>query len=265
MAQPFPGTVPYGSRLIHSEAVDCSQAINHSNIKGKTILITGGSSGFGAACFQEWAAHGANVIIGDVNEKAGIELVAAIRASTGNPHHHFIRLDVTDWQSQASFFKEAARLSPHGGIDCVMANAGIANPVENRFFEGPPDYAKMDHPPEPKMKTLDTNLNGVMYTTHLALSYLPRNPGSEACEVQLHSGARDRHLILVSSIAGLAGLPSQPLYTTAKHGVVGLFRTLRMTTPLIHGVRVNMLHPCKLQHKTTLLLALSKTWGLSML
>ncbi|KIX01980.1 uncharacterized protein Z518_07919 [Rhinocladiella mackenziei CBS 650.93] len=243
MTQSDPSMVPYGSTAIFSDPVDIAQAIDFSNVEGKAIVITGGASGFGAACFQEWATHGANVIIGDINEKAGTELVAQIRRSTNNDNHHFISVNVTSWQSQVSFFKEAARLSPHGGIDCVMANAGIADAPENALFEEPPDYAAMDNPPQPTLRTLDINLYGVMYTTNLAISYLSRNPGSERCKVETHSGPRDRHLILVSSIAGLTGLPSQPIYATAKHGVVGLFRTLRISTPIKHGIRVNMINP----------------------
>ena len=49
MADPLPGQIPFGSSVIHSEAVDVSLAINYGNIKNKTILITGGASGFGAA------------------------------------------------------------------------------------------------------------------------------------------------------------------------------------------------------------------------
>jgi NAD(P)-dependent dehydrogenase (short-subunit alcohol dehydrogenase family) len=239
------GQISYGNTVINSNAVDFSLSINYNNIKGKTILITGGASGFGAACFQLWAKHGANVIIGDVNEKAGAELVAQVRTETRNPNHHFIHLDVTSWPSQAAFFKQAASLSPHGGIDHVMANAGIANPPEEGAFQEPPDYASMNDPPVPKHRTLDINLGGVVYTTHLAIAYLSRNPGSSNCNPEEHTAARDRHLILVSSIAGLSGLPSLPYYATAKHGVVGLFRTLRITAPIKNGIRVNMINPCK--------------------
>ncbi|KAI1610681.1 15-hydroxyprostaglandin dehydrogenase [Exophiala viscosa] len=243
MNDPAPGIIPFDSTVIHSDSVDCSKPINRSNLKGKAIVITGGASGFGKACFEEWASHGANIIIGDINDKAGTELVARMRASTNNPNHHFIHLDVTDWPSQASFFKQAASLSPHGGIDCVMANAGVAIAPENAGFEEPPDYSTMDSPAAPPMRTLDTNLNGVMYTTSLALSYLSRNPGSERCQIGKDTATRDRHLILVSSIAGLASLPSQPIYAAAKHGVVGLFRALRVTTPIKHGIRINMINP----------------------
>ncbi|EXJ63719.1 hypothetical protein A1O7_00054 [Cladophialophora yegresii CBS 114405] len=242
------GFTPYSSDVVHSGPVDVGQAINLANIRGKTIVITGGASGFGAACSRHWAAHGANIILGDLNHERGTDLIAELRGSTGSQNHQFIPLDVTSWSSQAHFFREAARLSPHGGIDTVMANAGIADADEQRLFEQPPDYYshQLDGPaapPPPNLRTYETNLTGVLYTAHLGLSYLSRNPGSQKCTPGEHAGPRDRHLLLVASIAGLAGLPGQPLYTAAKHGVVGLFRSLRITSPLTVGVRVNMINP----------------------
>jgi NAD(P)-dependent dehydrogenase (short-subunit alcohol dehydrogenase family) len=237
------GQIPIPPAVIHSNSVDISQPIPLSNLKDKTILITGGSSGFGAACAKRWAAHGANIIIGDLNVSQGTQLVASLRESSSNDNHHFLQLDVTNWSSQAAFFREAARLSAHGGIDHCMASAGIADAEEQGLFEEPPDYSHQENPPAPKLKTHEVNLTGVLYTTHLALSYLSRNPGSDKCSLSgQHS--RDRHLLLVASIAGLAGLAGQPLYAGSKHGVVGLFRTLRLTAPLKTGVRVNMINPC---------------------
>ena len=128
-----------------------------------------------------------------------------------------------------------------------MANAGIADPIEQDFFEDPHDYTATDSPPPPGLRTYETNLTGVLYTSHLALSYLSQNPDSHKCSAEKNEGPRDRHLLLVASIAGLAGVPSQPLYAAAKHGVVGLFRSLRMTAPAKTGVRVNMINPCKSQ------------------
>ncbi|EHY52444.1 hypothetical protein HRR83_007066 [Exophiala dermatitidis] len=256
-----PGTIPFPpSSIIHSPPVPISPSTStsstalHANLASKTILITGGASGFGATCFRSWASRGANVIIGDINSTLGTELVTTVRKETGNPNLHFVPLDVTSWPSQVQFFRKAAQLSPHGGIDCVVANAGVADANENREFEAPSrDYGNVDDsiegdgdaavPAPPGLRTLDVNLYGVTYTTHLAMWYLPRNPGSAPCDPKASSGSRDRHLLLVSSIAGLSGLPGQPLYAAAKHGVVGLFRTLRLTTPIKHGVRVNMINP----------------------
>lgn len=242
MAQPN-GITPF-SNIIQSPPVDTTKTINYANLANKTILITGGAAGFGAAWLREWAPHDATIIIGDVNEKAGRSVISEVRASSKNKNLHFLRLDVTDWDSQVNFFREAAKLSPHGGIDCVVANAGIADAKEGEAFENPPDYTTAADPAAPKMRTLEINLNGVMYTTTLALAYLSRNPNSKGCATEsVSSQSRDRHLLLVSSMAGLSPLPTQSIYAASKHGVVGLFRSLRISAPLSYGVRINVLHP----------------------
>jgi NAD(P)-dependent dehydrogenase (short-subunit alcohol dehydrogenase family) len=237
------GLVNYSSSVIASDAVDFSQSIPYENLKDRVVLITGGASGFGAAISETLARHGSIVILGDLNDQAGEQKAAALRQISGHDGHHFIHVDVTDWQSQAAFFKRASTLSPHGGIDCVIANAGICDAPENASFENPADYRQLDNPPPPQMRTFDVNLTGVMYTTHLAMSYLKNNPGSASVRLKTTPGPRDRHLILISSIAGLAPLPTLSIYCTAKHGVVGLFRALRVTAPVNTGVRVNMICP----------------------
>ena len=165
----------------------------------------------------------------------------SVKNETANPNLHFFHCDVTDWQSQVQFFKNAIKFSPHGGIDTVIANAGITdatNQIES------PQGLDVAEPSPPSLAVLDVNLRGVVYTTHLALYYLPRNPKSPSASPDCNPSqiSRDRHLLLLSSMAGLSGLPGNSLYAASKHGVVGLFRSLRATS-FIHGVRINMLCP----------------------
>ncbi|KAK9384492.1 hypothetical protein V1515DRAFT_611410 [Lipomyces mesembrius] len=227
-----------------SRPIDPSEPLNISRVKGKTILITGGASGFGASFFRKWAAAGADVIIGDVDENKGESIVREVRIATDNEHHHFVRCDVTDWQSQVNFFKEATKLSSHGGIDAVVANAGILE--SNHTFNNPKNLDMLD-PPKPDLSVIEVNLVGVLYTTHLALFYLPRNPGSEpagsnSSQLKEDESPRDRHLLLIGSMASLYPIPLQTLYGTSKHGVLGLFRSLR-STAFTKGVRVNLICP----------------------
>jgi NAD(P)-dependent dehydrogenase (short-subunit alcohol dehydrogenase family) len=237
------GIVPFNDSVVASDAVGLDKAIPYKDLERRVVVITGGASGFGAAIASELAKNGAFVIIGDINTKGGEAKVAELRQQSGDHNHHFIPLDATSWSSQHQFFRRAASLSPHQGMDCVIANAGIALEDENAAFEEPPDYFSMENPPPPQMKTYDVNLTGVLYTTNLALSYLARNPSSSKSTVPPSSNPRDRCLILVSSIAGLAAVPKLPLYAASKHGVVGLFRSLRLTSPVTTGVRVNMINP----------------------
>lgn len=92
---------------------------------------------------------------------------------------------------------------------------------------------------------MDVNLTGVLYTTHLACFWLPKNPGSSPCSVDAKPSAsspRDRHLLLLGSIASLAPIAIQPQYCAAKHAVLGLFRSLRVSSG-VQGIRVNLLCP----------------------
>jgi len=104
-----------------SKPVDTSDPYDATWVAGKTIVITGGASGFGEGFFRKWAENGANVIIGDINDARGKALVEEVRMKTRSHHHHYLHCDVTNWQSQVDFFRTAAELSPHGGIDAVVA------------------------------------------------------------------------------------------------------------------------------------------------
>ena len=251
-----------------SAPVDVTQPYDTASLKGKSILITGGASGFGAAFARHWASHGAHIAIGDINDAAGEELVAELRTLPGSSgHHHFRHCDVTRWEDQLALFQEAARASPTGGIDAVVANAGVLetdNVITGKGFENPSglDLDQDPRPPPPPLRCLAVNLTGVMYTVHLALYWLPRN--EEPKHGRTDSGVgdgdgdsddrtpdtaatgtrpRDRHLLLTGSVAGIMALPGQPEYTASKHAVTGLFRSLRGTARVNQGVRVNMLCP----------------------
>jgi NAD(P)-dependent dehydrogenase (short-subunit alcohol dehydrogenase family) len=228
-------------KVRQSQPVDTSAPYNPDWVKGKTILITGGASGLGEGFFRKWASHGANVIIGDINDTRGKTLVEELRSSTSNQNHHFIHCDVIEWQSQVDFFHQAIKLSPTGGIDSVVANAGISDPFPP--FDVPSGL-DADTPPKPNLKCIEVNLLGLLYTAHLALFYLPKNPNSKPASPSSdpESHNPDRHLLLLGSVASLGAIPGQVLYGTSKHGVLGLFRSLRSSS-FQTGVRVNMLCP----------------------
>lgn len=102
-----------------SPPIDITIPYDASWVNAKVILITGGASGFGAAFVRHWAQHGATVIVGDINVAKGDALCREItKEIKGSNKVHFVHCDVTDWQSQVNLFKEAVKLSPHGGLDC---------------------------------------------------------------------------------------------------------------------------------------------------
>ncbi|MCJ1259722.1 hypothetical protein MMC24_007561 [Lignoscripta atroalba] len=228
-------------KIRQSPPIDVSDVVDESWVKDKTIVITGGASGFGAGFLKRWAAAGAVVIIGDVNSQKGEQLIREVRTETGNQRLHFVQCDVTSWPSQVSLFKEAVQLSPHGGIDAVVANAGISDTKHD--LESPKELDAPD-PPPPNIDVLNVNLIGVVYTSHLALYYLPRNPDAAPADPKCDPTRtyRDRHLLLIGSLASVMSLPGQALYGASKHAVLGLYRCLRSTS-FVHGVRVNLICP----------------------
>lgn len=223
-----------------SPPLDLSKPYNPDWLKSRVIVVTGGASGLGAGFVRKWAAHGAVVIVGDINVQKGDQTVRQVQQETGNKNVHFVHCDVADWQSQVNLFKEAVRASPHGGIDAVIANAGISG---DEPLQMPQDLS-VTEPKKPNFKVIDVNLYGVLYTAHLAVYWLQRNPGSKPSSPKTDPSKtpRDRHLMLVGSIASLAPIVGAPLYGTAKHGVLGLFRTLRISSH-IDGIRVTAIFP----------------------
>lgn len=248
-------TTPQGgfditSLTLTSGPIDLSAPYSTSSLRNKTILITGGASGIGAAFARHWASHGAHITIGDVDTPGGEALVAELRSLPGSTgKHHLVRCDVTVWEDQLDLFRTAVRLSPTGGLDAVVANAGIPerdSAVTGRGFENPSGL-DLDGAPAPPLRVLRTNMIGVAYTCHLALFWLPLNSDPRyrkrvEGDEEDDGRKRDRHLLLIGSIAGITPLPGQPEYCAAKHAVTGLFRALAAST-FRHGVRVNLLLP----------------------
>jgi NAD(P)-dependent dehydrogenase (short-subunit alcohol dehydrogenase family) len=246
MAAPSPSS-PWSvaSTAQQSAPIDLTKSYNPAALHGKTILITGGANGLGSHMVRRWATHGANIIIGDIDASSGESLVAQLRAAHPSSTFALVSCDVTSWEDQTALFEAAIRLSPNGTIDIVVPNAGIIQAPEGYAFENP--TLVNGKIPRPSTKTIDVNITGVIYTTHLALYYFSQDqdPAASKC------------LLLIGSIASIAPLVSQTHYTMSKHAVCGLFRSLRLTSFLQrpgHGgkLRVNMLAPYFVQQSRML-------------
>lgn len=156
-------------------------------------------------------------MVADLNQTAGEE---AARSLGGTFH----KTDVTDYASISSVFEKA--FQQHGQIDIVFANAGI---VERDNF-----YAKHDTngpPPPPNMLSLDINLKAVINTGYLAQHHMRRNPLPGGC------------LISTSSVGGIYPSPFCPIYSSAKHGVLGFTRSIAKHYFLHDKIRVNAIMP----------------------
>ncbi len=180
----------------------------------QTVLITGGGIGIGRASAKAFAKAGHHVVVTDVLETEGQSCVDEILAAGGSAEFH--PLDVRSTVAANALISriEAAR----GGIDVIVANAGIAHKVPLEALSD----EKWDH-------TFDIDLKGIFRVVRPAL------PGMRA---------RGRGAIVaLSSIMGVAyGWDEHVHYSAAKSGVVGLVRGLAVELAR-EGIRVNGVAP----------------------
>jgi NAD(P)-dependent dehydrogenase (short-subunit alcohol dehydrogenase family) len=185
-----------------------------TDLKGRTVVITGGNSGLGLGMAHGVGRAGAAVVVWSRtpsrNEAAVAELrEAGIEASA-------VACDTADEAGVAAAMSET--LDRHGRVDCLFANAGIAAAAP---------YVDTDL--EDWHRILRTNLDGTFLCTRAAARhFVERGEG----------GA----LVVVSSMVSRYGGAGQAAYTTSKNGLIGLGRTLAVELAR-HRVRVNILVP----------------------
>ena len=165
---------------------------------GKTVVITGASSGIGRALAYEFAAHGANVVIGARHEEKLTEIAddltgrgAAVARCTA---------DVTQEADCRRLIETA--VTRFGGIDILICNAGIS--MRALFDEVDLEVLH---------RLMDGNFWGTGYCTKYALPYLQAAKGT---------------VVGVSSVAGLHGLPGRTGYSASKYAMTGFLDTIRI-------------------------------------
>jgi len=172
---------------------------------------------------------GWNLHLLDVNAERGQDVVSRL-----GKHTNFHKVDVTSYASLAGVFD--AVFKQEGRLDFVFANAGI---VERWNF-----YAKNEQtpPPEPDQLSIDINLKAVINTTYLAQHYFRLSPSNKG---------GNQNLVMTASTGGIYKAPFCSVYTAAKHGVVGLMRSIADHFWMHDRVRVNAICPSTV--KTNLL------------
>jgi NAD(P)-dependent dehydrogenase (short-subunit alcohol dehydrogenase family) len=178
------------------------------DLTGKVVFITGAARGIGEETARRAAARGARVAL--VGMEA--ERLARITEELG-PQHVWAECDVTDQPSlDAAVARTVERL---GGIDVVVANAGIAN--QGTVATSPADAVA---------RTMEVNLIGVSRTVSATLEEVTKRRG---------------YLLLVSSLAAFTALPGMAAYCGSKAGVEHYGNALRFE--LAHkGVAVGTAH-----------------------
>uniref|UniRef100_A0A8C4SAE3 15-hydroxyprostaglandin dehydrogenase [NAD(+)]-like n=1 Tax=Erpetoichthys calabaricus TaxID=27687 RepID=A0A8C4SAE3_ERPCA len=164
------------------------------SLDGKIALITGAIKGIGRAFSEILLKNGAKVSLLDINTSEGNELKTVFDSAYGEGRTCFIRCDVSSETELNDAFQKT--IETFGRLDIICNNAGILDEQ---------DWEKM----------VSVNLNGVIRGTLLGLKHMKKEEGGV--------------IVNVSSLAGLGPLPSAPVYTATKHGVVGFSRALAVS------------------------------------
>ncbi|MEA2316681.1 MAG: 2-hydroxycyclohexanecarboxyl-CoA dehydrogenase [Solirubrobacteraceae bacterium] len=177
-------------------------------LEARTVLLTGGASGIGAATARRLAAEGAHVAIGDLD-------LDGARAVASEIDGFATELDVTDTASVARAVEAAA--TALGPVDVLVNNAGT-----DRFgWFVDTDEALWDH-------VLGVNLRGVLACTHAVLAAMQERGGGV--------------IVNVASEAGRVGSQGSATYSAAKAGVIGFTKAIARESARF-GIRCNAVAP----------------------
>src|ERR1700761_9638824 len=185
-----------------------------ASLEGKVALITGAASGLGKAIAELYAKNGAAVAIADINQQAADATAAEIIAAGGKAIG--IAMDVTD-EAEVNAGTDKV-VAAFGHPDILISNAGvqIINPIDQFAFA---DWKKM----------LAIHLDGGFLTTKAALKHM-------------YKGDRGGTVIYMGSVHSHEASKLKSAYVTAKHGLLGLARTLAKEGAA-HNVRSHVICP----------------------
>lgn len=186
-------------------------ATGTGRLASKTVVVTGAASGIGAAFARRFVAEGATCVLVDVQDDQGEALAESLGEAAS-----YLHVDVTSEEQVAGAVDTACRR--FGALDAMVNNAGLLGAT------GP----IASTPTEDWDRTLAVMLTGVFLgTKHAARVMVPRRAGA---------------ILNVASTAGVQGGLGPHAYTAAKHGVVGLTRSVATELRTV-GVRANCLAP----------------------
>lgn len=184
------------------------------SIKEKVAFITGGAQGLGAGIAETYFANGAKVVVADMNMEHATATAKKLDPSLARTLA--VAVDVTSESAVNDAFDQT--IAKFGKVDILVSNAGIqiVERIENYSFA---NWKKM----------LAVHLDGAFLTTKRALQ-------------DMYSRKEGGSIIYMGSVHSKLASPLKSAYVTAKHGLLGLARTVAKEGAA-HGVRANVICP----------------------
>ena len=167
--------------------------MNHFDLKGRRAVVTGAAQGFGRAITERLLASGASVALWDLDETETTRTAGELK---GRGTVFTQTVDVSDMaQVDAA---TAATVKAFGGIDILVANAGIAGP----------NHKTWEYPPDEWQRVIEVDLMSVFYCCRAVIP-------------EMLKGKYGR-IVTISSVAGKEGNANASAYSAAKAGVIAL-------------------------------------------
>ncbi len=177
----------------------------------KVVIITGASSGIGAATARALAQEGCKLTLA----ARSTDRLEALADELGRANTLVVPTDITSGEQVVAMVERTA--ARFGRIDVLFANAGIYIP--GQVAEGDPDaWAHL----------MDVNIDGVLRSVHAVLPHMMAQKSGD--------------ILITSSISGFVDIVWEPVYSASKHAIQGFVHTLRRQVAP-HGIRVGAIAP----------------------
>ena len=187
-----------------------------ANVNNKSVIITGGAGEIARQAARLFLDGGARVLLVDIDEAA----LEAAQAALASDRVRVCVADVTTEEGTAHYVAEA--IEHHGGVDVLLANAGIEGPVAPVAEY---DTALFD-------KVMAVNVRGVFLGLKAVFPVMADAGGGS--------------IVITSSVAGVGGTSGISAYVTSKHAVVGLMRSVAREGGALN-IRVNTVNPAPIE------------------
>ncbi|MBE9177092.1 SDR family oxidoreductase [Oculatella sp. LEGE 06141] len=185
------------------------------SIQDQVVLITGASSGIGAACARLFAQSGAKLLLA-ARRLDRLEQMAAELQKTAGSQVHTVELDVRDRSQVEATLNRLP--SPWADVDILVNNAGLSRGLDKLYEGSFQDWEEM----------IDTNIKGVLYMSRLVVPGMVRRGRG--------------HVITIGSVAGHQTYPNGNVYCATKAAVRALSEGLKLDL-LGTPVRVSSVDP----------------------